>query len=461
MSPRSASAPKRRAQRRLVATGSPVRLATMIVLAATTTAALAAAGHLAVPSSGDAMTAVVTAPAGARQIVCVGHGPSASVRASGVLSATPAQVKVAAQASSLDRRATAEIAPPGLASVVMRTSSANVIAGLVGDTSAAAAGCQEARASWWFTGAGARAAHSSTLVLVNPRPGIAIADVSVWGRRGQIEADDLRGIPVESGAEVVLDLSRSVRAKGDLMVQVNTSRGLVAAGIGETRRTTIAAEPVESWLAPTTPPNRTQRLLGLPPVSGDPKRSVELVLGNPGALGSVATVALIGSGGTFTPEGLDPIRIGAGGVGVLDLSDVALDDVRGVVVTATEPVTATLRSLSKTSVNSTPAVIAASRVGLPLNADAQASLVIASDGQAGSATVRVYDASGAKLADKSVEVREGAAITVELPKGSASVAVGSDLRLLTAAVITVGDSVASSPLTRPEPQRAAIPVRPR
>ena len=72
----------------------------------------------------------------------------------------------------------------------------------------------------WFTGVGSGAGHTSVLELVNPDSGTAIADVTVYGRSGVVDADELRGVSVPGGTSVRLDLGvdraapRRARARG-------------------------------------------------------------------------------------------------------------------------------------------------------------------------------------------------------------------------------------------------------
>ena len=57
----------------------------------------------------------------------------------------------------------------------------------------AALDCPRPRRETWFTGVGGGAEHTSVIELVNPDDGPAVADITVLGRAGPLDAADLRG----------------------------------------------------------------------------------------------------------------------------------------------------------------------------------------------------------------------------------------------------------------------------
>ena len=88
----------------------------------------------------------------------------------------------------------------------MVNGSGDLAAGLVVTRSGAgsAVGCDRPVPEQWFTGVGASAEHSSTLTLVNPDKGPAVADVTVWDGSALVDVPALRGVRVPGGAHRVL-----------------------------------------------------------------------------------------------------------------------------------------------------------------------------------------------------------------------------------------------------------------
>ncbi|MGZ5405346.1 MAG: DUF5719 family protein, partial [Nocardioides sp.] len=67
--------------------------------------------------------------------------------------------------------------------------------------------CVLPRPEYWITGLGAGADHATSLELSNPDEGPAVADITVWGRTGQLDVPTLRGVTVPGGESQVLDLA--------------------------------------------------------------------------------------------------------------------------------------------------------------------------------------------------------------------------------------------------------------
>lgn len=323
----------------------------------------------------------------------------------------------------------------------------------------AAAECLPPEAEAWLTGLGAGAEHSSVLELTNPDDGPAVADITVWGSGGPVAAPTLRGLIVPGGSTTRLDLSDEVPRRGELTIRVEVPRGRLVPSV-EDALPAIGSEPAtRDWLPRAGAPATEQLLLGLPPGRG----TDTLVLANPGEDEARAQLRVVTKDASFVPEGLDEIRVAPESVEPVEVSDTVREQLRkgalGLQVSATSPVTATLRSVVDGDLVHTTAVTgsSASMTGLVPPGDAR--LVLARAGDVGVAVVTAYD-GGRTLATKRIELTEGSGGVVDLPKGTSLVRVRPSRTHVSAAVVTTGDGSTVVPL-RELVRHAQIPaVRP-
>ncbi len=211
------------------------------------------------------------------------------------------------------------------------------------DDGPAVAPCVTPRPQQWFTGLGAGARHSTVLELVNPDPGPAIADISLTGARGPIDAPSLRGITVPGGRSLRLDLAQETPLRGELSAHVVVSRGRLGVFAVDTVDELGRGDAGVDWLAPQEPATDLL-LLGLP--SGAGSRSV--VLANDGDDEVRAVVRVVTGDSSFRPQGLEDVRVPPHAVTHVPMGSILGKAVRdgavGVQIEATQPVTATLRS---------------------------------------------------------------------------------------------------------------------
>jgi len=219
-------------------------------------------------------------------------------------------------------------------------------AGLVAarqDEGPAAVSCRAPASDQWFTGLGAAARHSSALELVNPDPGPAVADITVIGPRGPVDAPSMRGITVPGGRSLRLELAQEIPLRGELAAHVVVSRGRLGVYAADSFDELGRGEAGVDWLAPQQPAQELT-LLGLPRGSG----TRSLVVANDSDNEVRATVRVVTEDSAFRPEDLDEVRIPPDSVVRVPLSAIlgtAVEDgALGVSVEATQPVTATLRS---------------------------------------------------------------------------------------------------------------------
>ena len=152
-----------------------------------------------------------------------------------------------------------------------------LVAGRASDGEAVAS-CLPPAAVRWFTGVGAGASHRSVLELTNPDAGTAVADVTVLGRDGVVDAPALRGVSVPGGSTIRLDLSSVIPRTDELALEVVAARGRLGATLLD-RIDRVGSAPVtQDWLPGQAEPASDNVLLGLAPGSG--RRT--LAIANPG-----------------------------------------------------------------------------------------------------------------------------------------------------------------------------------
>jgi hypothetical protein len=188
----------------------------------------------------------------------------------------------------------------------------------------------------WFIGLGSGAKHESRLELTNLSDVVAVADISMWGPDGPIEAVGAEGIVIEPEQTQSLELSKMAAGEPELAVRVERRRGAfaVTAFDGSTRVYAGAEVP-----APTRAPRRDQVVAGLP--AGARNRTLLVV--NPSAATSRLSVSVLGRRGTFAPRGLEAVRVPAGRVTSLELPASLGADGNSLRIKSERPVAAVVR----------------------------------------------------------------------------------------------------------------------
>lgn len=317
-------------------------------------------------------------------------------------------------------------ASPGDGPVVV-TGEGDLAPGLVGarfgGKSLAAVSCPATSPDQWFSAVGAGAGHDSTLELVNPDAGPAVADVTVYGASGVIDVPHLRGVRVPGHESVRLDLGQVVPRRSELALHVLTSRGRLAASVLDTADELGSGASSSDWLPAQPVPTTSNVLVGA--AAGNGTR--ELALANPGENEARVTVKVISPKSVFAPEGLDEIRLAPGTAKRIDLSQQlasAIDQgAFGLQVDSTVPVTATMRSVvdgDLSHATSGTAVTTGATVVVP-EGDKQV-LLAQADG-VGVVKIVARSADGKKLLTKRAEVRPGTGAVVKLPPKATLVSV--------------------------------------
>ncbi|WP_435742978.1 DUF5719 family protein [Nocardioides sp. SYSU DS0663] len=308
----------------------------------------------------------------------------------------------------------------------------------------AATECRAPAPEQWFTGAGAAAGHSSVIELVNPDNGPAIVDVVVTGRSGVVDVPALRGVSVPGGEALRLDLAEIVPRRDELALRVTTQRGRVHASVLDTVDELGAGVRAQEWLSGQAEPQAESTLLGLP--AGPGART--LLLANPGDSEVRAAIRVVGEQSVFTPEGMKEVRVGPQSVERVDLgvalAGVARDGAIGLQVSATAPVTATLRSFVGGDLSHAVPAGAFAGPTTALVPPGTKRLLVTGAESTGAVEIVAQDASGEELASRRVGLTPDRGFAVDLPDGTVRLTVTPERTPVVAAVLAGGDGGGTS-----------------
>ena len=229
---------------------------------------------------------------------------------------------------------------------------------------AAAVSCAVPRAEQWFTGVGAAPEHSSTLELVNPDGGPAVADVTVLGPSGPVDVPALRGVTVPGGRTMRFELADIVPTRDDLALHVVVSRGRLGVDVVDQVDELGRGARSRDWLPSQGEAGTAAYLLGLGGKTGDRT----LVLANPGSNEARVQLKVITKESEFAPADADEIRVAPGSTETVDLTELmegrSARGALGLRLDATQPVTASLRTVAG-GISRRPWPRAGSRLGRP------------------------------------------------------------------------------------------------
>lgn len=344
-----------------------------------------------------------------------------------------------------------------------------LVAGRGGGAEQAVTSCLPPSADRWFTGVGSGASHRSVLELTNPDSGTAVADVTVLGRDGVVDAPRLRGVSVPGGSTIRLDLSDLVPRTDELALEVVTARGRVGASVLDRYDRIGSAPASQDWLPGQAEPAEHNVLLGLAPGSG--RRT--LTIANPGTDEVRAELRVIDTESVFAPDGVDEIRVPPSSVVRVPVTAVVdqavAEGALGLSVTSTGPVTASTRSMVRGD-------LSAATAGQPLATESTVLLpelpttgrqattrqvVLADATTAGTVTVTALAADGSRLKETTTEVVPGRGAVVRVPAATRVLRVVPARTAVTGSVVTSSSAGASVlPLTVPVRNGLVPHVRP-
>jgi hypothetical protein len=359
------------------------------------------------------------------------------------------QVGLDASAPLQVRTGRVTAAPEGLGPVAIAGAgelAPGLVAGRSQTTPLAATDCAPPGADQWFTAAGADATHDSVIELVNPNPGAAVADITVRSPSGVLEVPALRGVSVPGHSSSRLDLGQLVPRRGELAVEVHTSRGALAVDVVDSYDELGNGVSAQDWLPPQAEPATSQVLLGLTPGQGDRT----LVIANPGGDEVRATVEVVTPTSVYAPPDVDAVRVAPDTTQAVALGDVltqaAKDGAIGVLVEASGPVTSSLRQVvggDLSLLGPSPAVDATTAAVVPTGAK---HLFLGGADAVGVATVTSYSAKGKQLDQQRVELAQNGGADVTLPDDAALVTLAPERTSVRAAVVLTGTGTAVLPL---------------
>lgn len=284
---------------------------------------------------------------------------------------------------------------------------------------AAAVVCAAPQPEQWFTGVGAAPEHSSTLELVNPDGGPAVADVTVLGPDGPVDVPALRGVTVPGGRTLRFELADIVPTRDELALHVLVSRGRLGVDVVDQVDELGSGPSSRDWLPSQGEAGTSAYLLGLGGKPGDRT----LVVANPGDSEARVELKVITKESEFTPAEADEIRVAPGSTETVDLTDLlqskAARGALGVRLDASVPVTAGLRTVAGGDLShAVTGVPVESRAALAMPRGPSRLVLSGADG-VGVATYVVTDEEGEELARERVELTPGAASRLKLPREGA------------------------------------------
>lgn len=330
----------------------------------------------------------------------------------------------------------------------------------------AVAACPRSLDEGWYVGAGSGGKHFSTLELTNLADVPAVADVSLWGTDGPVDAVDSDGIVVDPRSTRRIRLDELAAGERELAVHVQRRRGALAVALDDTSTAVFAGTEA---LPSTAAPAREVMISGLPAGS----RGRTLLVVNPGDDTARVRVGAVGSDGSFALDGLDDVKVEAGSVRELTVPRSSGDEPIALTLTSDHPVTGSVRVAPSDDdyaygVASAP-IDGPALVPVDLGVKAGSpTAVLTADGDA-TVTMRAFDATMKELATAELDIPDGTTSAVDL--GSADVLDVGDAdvayvllevagRVRGAVAYSVDDLLATLPLTSAPVSILAPAVRP-
>lgn len=324
----------------------------------------------------------------------------------------------------------------------------------------AAASCRPPSSTSWFAGVGSGAGHRSVLELTNPDSGTAVADVTVHGRSGVVDAPRLRGISVPGGTTVQLDLATIVPRRDELSLQVVAARGRIGATLLDRIEPIGRGATVTDWLPAQAEPATENLLLG---IAADADRRT-LVVANGGDDEALASVRIVTEESVFTPRDVPELRIPPQSTARLvvggDLAQQLADGGVGLLVTATEPVSTTLRSYGEGDLSHAVPATTLSGPATVVVPEGDKRLVLGGAMSAGVVEVVARSASGEELLSRRVEIVADRGFTLELPAGAALVTATPARSRVSGVVVATEGGTSVVPLAEPATNGLVPSVRP-
>jgi hypothetical protein len=331
-----------------------------------------------------------------------------------------------------------------------------LLAARAGGSGLAATPCPAAGTERWFAGLAARATRGSVIELVNPDRGVAVVDVDLWSPSGPIEVGALRGVSVPGRSVVRLDLSDEVPTRRTLGARVVVNRGRVAASVRDREDPIARGRELVDWLPGQAEPAEDSLVTGL--AGGGGSRNLMLV--NPGEDEARVQLRLVSEESTFSPTGVEEVRVPAGSFRRIALGWLGREVDRGALglrVTSTQPVAASVRSVVRgdlVTAAPSPAIASTGGAVLPGSGVDDARLVLAGADAEGEVRVVARAPGGRELLSRRVDVGPDRATEIDLPRAAGLVTVSPEGTGIRGTVLLEGPGTAVLPVV--EPQRVGL-----
>ena len=290
----------------------------------------------------------------------------------------------------------------------------------------AVAGCIATRPEYVFGGLSEQQGQHAQIQLVNPDQAEARVDLELFDTRGPLpDAESRLGISVPGGDRRTLDLDDLAAGSDRVVARVEVKTGRVAAFAFQSARSGETPGGAD-WAAPS----QAGTSLVLPGVSASVDQ-VRLAVATLGADSGTAKIEVLDSNGAHRPAGHDTVRLTAGKVSELDLSEVFHEEPAAVRVTADVPVTAALSMTAGRRLTAgaepRPGELALAGAAAPLagpvafagRGDAtQAALQLTAVGQDTSVEVRIRNRDGSTYRTRTDRLRTDTTTRIDLAGGA-------------------------------------------
>ena len=298
----------------------------------------------------------------------------------------------------------------------------------------------------WLLGLGSGGKHFSTLILTNLADTPAAVDLSLWGPKGKIDAVGSEGIVVKPASVRRIRLDELAAGESELAMHVHRRRGSLSAVVNDTSTAVFrGTEPVSATLSP----RRSQVVGGVAPGAGG--RTLMIV--NPGRDTARVTVKVIGPKNTFTPSGLEQVKVPAGSTRSIAVPKSAGAGTQALRLTSDQPISASVRiapgSKDYAYAEAVPALSGAAIVPVEVGPKIAAPrLVLTAPGRAATADVQAYDASMRPLASSTLQIKAGTTTWARLETPEAAYFIVTPHgEVVAAATYDKGDGISSLALT--------------
>lgn len=270
--------------------------------------------------------------------------------------------------------------------------------------------CPRPDTSFWFVGGGVELGRTTTLYLVNAGGTSVSVDVAVYGPAGPVTGPQ-GGITVQPHSRKSVRLGALAPKARITALHVGTRGGPVVAAL----HTRVSGQQGGTdWIPRAVPPRTELVVPGLPGGGG----SRRLLLAAPGGRPATVQLQLVTSKGTSAPRGERAVRVPAGSVVGVNLTDSLSRRPAAVRVTSDVPVTAAAAVTSGGEVayvSAVPALTGGAVVATNgRDADVASTLLLSAPLDTGEVRVTVFGPDGPVSGTEVVRIPAGRTVSARL-----------------------------------------------